>query len=196
MKKGEKNASNVFARECMVSALMLLLEEKPLSSVSVTELTKKAGVSRMTYYRNYRSKDEIFITYLDDIVDSYRKDVASWEDKGNYNSYNNMLHCFQYFYKHKEFIKCLLRSGMGNLLLQALTDYVLETYWEDREDTAFYYTLHAFAGSLFNLYIAWILRSTADPAESMASVICKIYGNGDTGTEKTGVKEKAPIISD
>ena len=56
----------------MVSALMQLLEDKPLSAISVTELTEKAGVSRMTYYRNYQSKEEIFQDYLDDIVDSYR----------------------------------------------------------------------------------------------------------------------------
>ena len=56
--KSKKNQANVLAKECMVSALMQLLEDKPLSAISVTELTEKAGVSRMTYYRNYQSKEE------------------------------------------------------------------------------------------------------------------------------------------
>ena len=65
--KAKRNQANVLAKECMVSALMQLLETKPLSAISVTELTEKAGVSRMTYYRNYQSKEEIFQDYLDDI---------------------------------------------------------------------------------------------------------------------------------
>ena len=45
-----------YARECMVQALIRLLGEKPLSAISITELTAAAGVSRMTYYRNYQSQ--------------------------------------------------------------------------------------------------------------------------------------------
>ena len=77
MKRQRKNQANQLARECMVTALMQLLKEKPLSAVSVSELTEKAGVSRMTYYRNYQSKEEIFTVYLDDILDDYRDDVCS-----------------------------------------------------------------------------------------------------------------------
>ena len=88
--KSKKNQANVLAKECMVSALMQLLEDKPLSAISVTELTEKAGVSRMTYYRNYQSKEEIFQDYLDDIVDSYRSDVASWPSRGNSVSYTHL----------------------------------------------------------------------------------------------------------
>ena len=34
----------------------------------------------MTYYRNYHSLDEIFSSYLKDLVESYRQDVATWPD--------------------------------------------------------------------------------------------------------------------
>ena len=81
----------------MVQALMQLLQTKSLSNITISELTERAGVSRMTYYRNYNSMDEIFISYLKDLVDAYRQDVAAWPDKGNYNDYRNMLHCYEYF---------------------------------------------------------------------------------------------------
>ena len=56
----------------MVQALMQLLQTKSLSNITISELTERAGVSRMTYYRNYNSMDEIFISYLKDLVESYR----------------------------------------------------------------------------------------------------------------------------
>ena len=60
----------------MVQALMQLLQTKSLSNITISELTERAGVSRMTYYRNYNSMDEIFISYLKDLVDAYRQDVS------------------------------------------------------------------------------------------------------------------------
>ena len=54
-----KNAANQLARECIVTALLQLLKEKPLSALSISEITSRAGVSRMTYYRNYKSKEDI-----------------------------------------------------------------------------------------------------------------------------------------
>ncbi len=61
--------SNFFSRDCMVQALIQLLKTKSLSNITITELTERAGVSRMTYYRNYHSLDEIFSSYLKDLVE-------------------------------------------------------------------------------------------------------------------------------
>ena len=44
-----RNKQNQLARECITSALIQLVREKPLSAVSVKELTARAGVSRMTF---------------------------------------------------------------------------------------------------------------------------------------------------
>ena len=99
----------------MVQALMQLLQTKSLSNITISELTERAGVSRMTYYRNYNSMDEIFISYLKDLVDAYRQDVAAWPDKGNYNDYRNMLHCYEYFDHYREFIACLVNTGLGHI---------------------------------------------------------------------------------
>ena len=52
-----------------------------MSSITVSELTNEAGVSRMTYYRNYSSKDEILQSYLADIIESYRSDVVACRTK-------------------------------------------------------------------------------------------------------------------
>ena len=154
--------SNFFSRDCMVQALIQLLKTKSLSNITITELTERAGVSRMTYYRNYHSLDEIFSSYLKDLVESYRQDVATWPDKGNYNDSRNMLHCYEYFNHYKEFIACLVQTGLG-------------TYYTEDKGQDFYYTLRAFSGSLYNIYVTWILEDSKESAEEIVSIICKIY---------------------
>ena len=149
------NHSKQFSRDCMVQALMQLLQTKSLSNITISELTERAGVSRMTYY--------------------YRQDVAAWPDKGNYNDYRNMLHCYEYFDHYREFIACLVNTGLGHLLLQALDSYILDTYYTEDKGRDFYYTLRAFSGSLYNIYVTWIMENSMESAEEIVSIICQIY---------------------
>ena len=42
--------SNAITKECIESALILLMKEKPFSEISILEITKRAGVGRSSYY--------------------------------------------------------------------------------------------------------------------------------------------------
>lgn len=172
----KKSPANLLARECIVTALIQLASQKPLSAITISELTQRAGVSRMTYYRNYQSKEEIFQTYMNDIVDAYRNDIFQKKIPETFGQYENILHCFRYFEKYKEFITCLIHVGMANLLLDALCSYITETFSTPDASIRTNYTLMAYAGALFNVYIAWLKNDTREPAESLADIIYDQFG--------------------
>lgn len=48
----------------IMEAFILLLEEKSFSEITIKEITKKAGVNRSTYYRNFDSKEDIIIFFI------------------------------------------------------------------------------------------------------------------------------------
>lgn len=50
---------NQLTRESIETALLFLLEKKDMRHISISELVRKAGVSRNAFYRNYKSKEEI-----------------------------------------------------------------------------------------------------------------------------------------
>ena len=43
---------------------MILLQQKRYEEITVSEIANKAGVSRMTYYRTYSSKEDIVIQHF------------------------------------------------------------------------------------------------------------------------------------
>lgn len=175
MKKQRKNSANLLARECMVTALIQLLKTKSLSAISISELTEKAGVSRMAYYRNYETKEDIFISYLRDALDEYRRDAESLPPDRKFFDTGNLIHCFSYFKKHNEFLETLFRSGLGHLLLNAISQYVLDTYQKPEDSIEHYYILQAFTGALYNLYIAWSLNGGKESPEEMAEILHRAY---------------------
>ena len=48
-------------------------------------------------------------------------------------------------------------------------------YYTEDKGQDFYYTLRAFSGSLYNIYVTWILEDSKESAEEIVSIICKIY---------------------
>ena len=48
-----------YVKQYYAQALFELLKKKPLQEISITDLVKKAGASRASFYRNYTSKEQI-----------------------------------------------------------------------------------------------------------------------------------------
>lgn len=170
-----KNAANQIAKECLVTALIQLLKEKNLSEITISELASKAGVSRMTYYRNYTTKEDIFIRHLQEIFEAYRQEFYEQDYQTEFFDMPNMLHCFHYFSVYKEFLNTLFASGMGHLFLTKLSDYILSTWYHGSDSIERYYTLQAFAGSLYNVYLSWSADNSSLSDEELAGIICSIY---------------------
>ena len=64
----KKNESKYFyTAELMNQALLALLEKKDFEFITVTEITKKAGVNRSTFYLHYDSMDELLEETLENL---------------------------------------------------------------------------------------------------------------------------------
>ena len=159
----------------MVSALIQLLAEKNMSEITISDLANKAGVSRMTYYRNYNTKEDIFIQYLDDVFALYHEERSQTDRQTAFYERENMLHCFHYFSLYRKFLNTLFSSNLGNLFLNKLTDYVLFVWYQDSCSQEYYFTLQAFVGSLYNLYRAWATNASGFSEEELADLIYRIY---------------------
>ena len=177
MNNGRKNQANLIAKECIVSALLQLIKEKPLSAITISELTARAGVSRMTFYRNYHSKEEIFSLHLQEILHKYEEEDRQQKLKGIYYDRAPMLHCFQYWYEYRDFFDGLIHCGFGNIFLEYLTKYIQHKWLTETSSSQEYYKLSGFAGALYNIYISWSSGGYKESLEEIAGVLDSIYGN-------------------
>lgn len=165
--------SNIIAKKNVVSALLELIYEKPISMISISELTNRAGVSRMTFYRNYNSIEEIFGKELDEIFQKYElDDVNSVE--GIYYDEIHMRHCFTYFYLYRQFLEGLVYCGFGDMFLKKLTGYTYTKWYEIVEQDE-EYKLVGFAGFVYSTYMLWKEKNYKESVEEMATYISKVF---------------------
>ena len=74
----KKTQRNRFTRMCMGDALVNIMQQKAYDKISVSDIVKKAGVSRMTYYNYYETKEELVKDYIEEITSLYLE-----EEKNN-----------------------------------------------------------------------------------------------------------------
>ena len=82
----KKTQRNRFTRMCMGDALVNIMQQKAYDKISVSDIVKKAGVSRMTYYNYYETKDELVKDYIEEITSLYLE-----EEKNNLKEKNNII---------------------------------------------------------------------------------------------------------
>jgi len=98
-------------------SLMLLMDEKPYDSITVSDIAKKAGVARPTFYRNFDDKDEVVLQYLNN---SFGTD--------NDDKQNNIILLFdhKYLIKHQKNLKKILSTAsIENRIYRELQNYAV-----------------------------------------------------------------------
>ena len=174
MKKKRHNQANIAARSDLINALLELLDTKVFSEISISELCSAANVSRMTFYRNYDSKEDIIISHMEEILEQYELEAQKQNNQGMYYDTDNLKHCFFYFSEHKKFLDGLFKCGLGHIFLDALKKYIMKTY-STTNDLKQTIRLQAFAGSLYNIYIYWSENAYEETPLQMADLLSEIF---------------------
>ena len=69
-------ATTEYLKECMGTALLELMREKPIEKISIEEMTAKADVGRSTYFRYFKNKDEVLSFKLRCMWNAFSQQVS------------------------------------------------------------------------------------------------------------------------
>lgn len=160
MKKG--NESNQIVRQCLTEALLILLRTKKLEDITITELVEKAGVGRVSFYRNFGSKQEIVLDYLvQQTVDWWASVLAEKEP-------DIILRLFQLFEGMKPTIQMLYDCEIPYVLYEFIRRCQFIGAGTGRAEA---YALSRKAGAVFGWCDEWIRGGMKESSEEMAALI-------------------------
>nr|WP_295278249.1 TetR/AcrR family transcriptional regulator [uncultured Blautia sp.] len=167
--------TNIQVKNDMYKALLHLIGEKPFSSISISDITSEAGVSRMAFYRNYDTIEGILTEHLEQIVEKYKNEDLEENDASSERVFYDkkyMIHCFSFFYAHHKFIDALITAGMGDLFLAKITEYLIQKWIApDTETSEEILMVSAYAGSIYNMYRVWSKNGFVELSEDVAEIL-------------------------
>ncbi len=164
-----KNKNNIFVRDCISQSMFKLLEKKEFDDITITDIINKAGVSRMGFYRNYVSKEDVIESYIFEIfvktVDEIQKERAL-----SFKVKNIMVTTLETFKTYSDKIKLLLDKNMDWLLFRCYCkafDILAENGKHSRIRE---YSNAMFVGELFNFEMSWLRNGMKETPEQMAKI--------------------------
>ena len=139
-------------------SLYMLMQKKDYEDISVKEICERAGVSRMSFYRYYMMKDDIFINYCDERFEEFYEHIGEIEA---IKIEEFSLEIFKFINKYRKQIKTLFQAHREFMLLEQLNSYA--RYVFANSNSRFITVqknnpVYAFfmAGGLFNVIVYWI----------------------------------------
>lgn len=161
-------ATTDYLKECMGTALLELMGEKPLEKISIEEMTAKADVGRSTYFRYFKSKEEVLSFKLLCLWRRFSAErggdgIARVDPQGIRTLFEFCLSIrpiceLLYDTGHQEVILRFYLQGAAPVIAQA--------------DAKTYYFIQFITFGLFGLMNAWVLGGYRETPEEMAQIVC------------------------
>ncbi|MCD7858382.1 MAG: TetR/AcrR family transcriptional regulator [Clostridiales bacterium] len=162
--------SNRISRECLRTALMQLLSERDFQKISVTELVRRAGVSRATFYRNYSDKEAL----LREIGEAAALEIQSFlrATRTPEDVYQSALGLFRNIKEHERVTRNMVSFHISLSAVMAMPP--LAELEEPPTDATTHYWHLAFEGAVLNIVRDWMVNGMQQSPEEMAQVCASL----------------------
>lgn len=165
--------SNQLTRECLQLALMHLMSEHPYDKITVSEIVRRAGVSRTAFYRNYTDKEDIVRELGDRIVCSISDLCERPELHENPQQWFEDV--FRTVREDKEIITLMDKAGILQKSLfsgKSISELLYPT-----KDTELKYIRLGAEAAFFQILISWFRDGMKENERDMAIICVEIFEN-------------------
>ena len=152
-------------KEYYTDALFALLKKKALQDITVSDLVKKSGASRASFYRNYIYKEQIIEEWLDGVFG----DILLRHPLNSDNMRTEVRSIFEDLLAHREKLSVLKNTGQLDEIDRFLYK---ETLAQINQLGVLHnkYQPYFFAGATSALIKAWIQFDFPETPEEMTDI--------------------------
>ncbi len=147
-------------------ALFKLMKTKDIEKITVDELCYEGGIGRATYFRNFRSKDEIITAYIIMKWREYEREHKLKEHQLN-DSYR-VKRYFDFCYSMRKKNDLIIGQGHHGAILSA---YELIMTDSDTDHSTDSYESYYLAYGLFGIFMKWARSGYAESVQDMTKIV-------------------------
>lgn len=167
------NQKTRFTRMCIGEAVVKLLKQKDFGSLKISDIVRKAGVSRTTFYQYYTTPYSVLTDYLSILVSEYLQQSKLQNPKRQFFTYAHILFSLQFFDGYADFFLTLSENKLHSVMLDGINTFMTQHIRTDSRLSV--YELYSYAGGLLNTFLKWEEDGKKDTAEEIANTIYRMY---------------------
>lgn len=151
----------------MAGALLELMLEKDYTKISIGEIAKKAGVDRSSYYRHFKSKEDIISFFFDMVL------KESLDGYTNLSSIDFTLYIhsiYTAFFNYRKEILIIHYANLSFLLLDVLSKRFQFSELAKDFPLSKQYELSYIIGGIYNNLIFWMSRDMKETPDELTEI--------------------------
>ena len=156
---------NRYVRAQLLQALIDLVQKKPFSEITVSELAQRAGVARATFYRNYRVKEDVLRREATRLGGKWK---MQWARRPEATPDEYFLSLLEFYRLNARFYRAVYLSGMTELVLDT---FLKAAKIAPEQPNAVAYRKSAMAYMTYGWVIEWIRRGCQESGQELAQQI-------------------------
>ena len=149
--------------EYIIDALFNLMKKKSYESISITEIADKAGASRISFYRNFTSKEDIIVKWIDKVTDKFLNE-SDISFKNNSNK-DYFMKLFTHLDNYKDRCILIYKAGLDYLLKNKFDEVFISIYIKEFDPYKVYFT----SGGIYNTYYYWLSNGCKETPEELSN---------------------------
>ena len=174
-------------KKALKNGLMELMAEKPVSKITIKELTELADVNRSTFYLHYT---DIFDLY-ECIKSEFLEELLSAAKPSTESLYQYYLNLFRFTEKHAESMRILIRDSsftqdVINILKKQYLESWLARFSNSNRMHYEYFYCFVTEGSL-GIIKQWCRDENRESPEIMAQILAKFAESGFSLLQKKNI---------
>ncbi|MCQ2981806.1 MAG: TetR/AcrR family transcriptional regulator [Treponemataceae bacterium] len=134
---------------CIEISMLDLLKVKDFDTISIIDIIEHAGVSRNSFYRNFKNKEDILIRYIECITDEFIEAASIHVFEVSWTEYIEAI--LKHMYENKNFVMLLMKNNKLHLI-KNIFDKAIYTRASGKTDD---YHIWFLSGGLFNIHQHW-----------------------------------------
>ena len=147
-------------------ALIKLMKKKNIEKITVDELCEAGGIGRATYFRNFKSKDEILSAYFIMKWRGYEKKHRLKEH--SLSDIYRVQRYFDFCYSMRRVNDLVFQQGHHGAILSAYETIVTDS---DTDNAADNYESFYMAYGLFGILMKWAKNGYKDTPQELAEIV-------------------------
>ena len=170
------NETNVLTKECIVTALLRLMEVKSYPSITITDITNLAGVSRMAYYRNYKTKDDILINYL---LEQETKLINQLQGSHAQTVRGMIYYIAEFFQENVQVLTAVFDAGLVHSITTLLGERVRSYFPIVNNSTEGKYAIQFYVSAIIGVFRMWFDNGMVESAEEISDILCNLINRDE-----------------
>lgn len=155
--------------------LTLILKQK-YEDIQISDLCKKAGINRSTFYAHYKDINELVVS----IEAKFEKGIASILDYGLKLDLDSFIEMFNFVKEYRFFYKAFLSIPYRSIRDTGIKEDVLKHLKENKKTTKYdetyiFYRTSFFSAGIKEIFRLWLNRDCKESPEEMAKLIIKEF---------------------